>query len=310
MTSVLAPIFCCLLFCGFTFRLTEDLGSLDWGNGEVSPLIVQQLMEGLTTSGLDGAPVPALASRWVAANGARHFTFTLRAGAKWSDGKPVCAQQFVDAWQRVRSPEFASPYAHYLAELQSARAVGCRRLEVTLRHSAAYFPALASHWVLAPIRLELIKKFGRDWQKPSNLVVTGPYTLAQWTPDKEYVLKANPAYYGAPAKEELLRAIVIGDDATAQNLFQAGSIDWLRDVPFLEKERLAKTAEYSAFPAFVEYHLGFSMAGPGTLDRNARCALALAIDKARIPGLLKGGELPAAGILPPGLGGGGRAAAP
>ncbi|MBI3556996.1 MAG: hypothetical protein HY074_12090 [Deltaproteobacteria bacterium] len=297
------PFFCFLVFSGFTFRVTEDLGSLDWGKGEVPPLVIEQLMEGLTTSGENGAPVPALASGWKAGRGAKHFIFFLRAGAKWSDGKPVCAQQFVDAWRRVQSPEFASPYAHYLSDLQSAHAVGCDRLEVRLKHSAAYFPALASHWVLAPIRLDLLKKFGRNWLRPENLAVTGPYVLDSWVAEKEFILKRNPSYYGPSPNEERLKAVVVSDDATALNLFQSGALDWLRDVPFLEKERLAKTKEYSVYPAFVGYHLGFLMNGEAALDRNARCALAQALDKRNIPLILKGGETAAGGILPPGLGG-------
>ena len=300
---LLAILCCVIIACGFTFRVNDDYGTLDWGNGEVQPLIVLQLMEGLTSSGKDGEPVPALASAWSMKDHARLFLFTLRAGASWSDGVPVCAQHFVDAWKRVLAPEFASPYAHYLSPVKSMRVHGCGRLEVRLKYSAAYFPALASHWVLAPIRLDLLKKFGSAWTKPANLAVTGPYMLEDWVHDKQFILKRNPRYYGAAAFEEHLKAVVVGDDATALNLFQAGRLDWLRDVPFLEKKRLAATPEFSVFPSFVGYHLGFDFIGPGALDRGARCALALSLEKTNIPRILKGGETPSADVVPPGLGG-------
>lgn len=316
-SSCLAALLGCLALplclAGFTFRISEDLGTLDWGNGEVAYPVVQQLMEGLTTSGARGEAVAALASSWSARDGGRRFVFTIRDTARWSDGKPVCAQDFVDAWLRVLSPEFGSPYAHYLYDLKGARAFragslkdpsrvgararGCARLEVELEHPAAYFPVLASHWVLSPVRRELIARFGPRWTDPANLVVTGPYVLAEWSHDKALVLRRNPRYWGAPALEDRLLAQVVGDDTTAVNLFRAGKLDWMRDVPYLEKAALAATPEYSTAPSLIEYHLGFSFA-EGKLDREARCALAAAIDKNAIPALLKGAETPADRLVP------------
>lgn len=303
-----------IFLTGFTFRLVEDLGNFDWGNGEVSQPVVQQLMEGLTVSGHHGEPRSALAKSWRLTGNGTRLRFTLRHDARWSDGEPVCARHFVDAWTRVLSPEFASPYAHLLFDIAGARefhagkikdaarlgirANGCHELDVSLAHPAAYFPALASHHVLFPVRLDLIKKYGKEWTRPGKLVVTGPYLLEKWTPDSEIVLARNAKYYGARPSEENLKALIVGDDATALTLFRAGTIDWMKDLPFLEKPRLSKLAEYKAFPSFVEYHLGFNMS---EVPREARCALSLAIDRRRIPEILGGQEQPAAGFVPPGL---------
>lgn len=319
-----SALFAQAAWAGFRFRLRDDLGTLDWGYGEVNHQVVQQLMEGLVVAGPQGEPLPALAESWRSQNGGRTHVFKLRAGMRWSDGEPVCASQFVDAWLRVLDPDTASPYAHYLFDLRNARAFhqgkvadrakvgvaskGCRELVVQLEQAVASFPVLASHWVLNPIRLDLIKKFGTKWMEPRNLAVTGPYRLEGWERDKRYVLKANPFYHGKRAGEERIEAVVINDDSTALSLFRQGALDWSGDLPFIEKPKLAASPEYREYPSFVSYHLGFSVsasfASQGLsrpLSRNERCALALALDKREIPLLLKGGETPAAQMLPPGL---------
>lgn len=307
--------FCASSQAEFRFRLNEDLGSLDWGNGEINGPVVQQLMEGLTLSGPKGEALPAIAASWKKRG--RVFEFNLRSGAKWSDGETVCAKHFVDAWRRALSPEFASPYAHYFFEIKNAsrfhagelkkptavgvRAQGCNKLVVELERDAAYFPALVSHWVFYPIRLDLLKKYGKAWTKPENLAVTGPYALSEWKRDQKYALKRNPRYYGTPAHEENLVALVITDDSTARNLFEQGKLDWMKDVPFLDKPELSKRPEYRLFPSYVSYFLGFRFGAGATLTRDQRCALARGIDKSKIPALLKGGEQPASSVAPSSL---------
>lgn len=301
----------------FRFRIVEDLGTLDWGHGDVVPIVVQQLMEGLTISGKKGQPVPALAKKWTFDPKTKTYTFELRTDSKWSDGVPVCAKDFVDAWIRTLDPEFGSPYAHYLFDIKNARAFhsgkiknptqigvsaqGCSKLRVQLEHPVSYFPAITSHWALFPIRKDLIQKFGPKWMSPEKLAVTGPYLLKQWKRDQFYLLAKNPNYYGVPGKVERLRALVINDDSTALHLFKAKKLDQVKEIPFLIRPKLRRTPEYSEYPAYVMYHIAFRFDGATPLSREQRCALANGIDKAQIPDLLKGGELPAYSIIPPNL---------
>ncbi|MEW6057029.1 MAG: peptide ABC transporter substrate-binding protein [Bdellovibrionota bacterium] len=298
-------------FSEFKFRLNEDLGTLDWGYGEINGTIVQQLMEGLTLSDKDGKPVPAIAKKWRFMPGKQpSFIFHLDPKSAWSDGAPVCAQHFIDAWKRVLDPGFASPYAHYLFDVKNAKAfhsgkerdastlgleaLGCHTLKVLLEKPASYFAAITSHWVLFPIRKDLIENAPREWTRPGKLVVNGPYLLSEWAPDQHYVLKRNPKYHGRPAFEETLKAVVVREDATAFNLFQDKRLDWVKDLPFLEKPRLSSTPEYKLFPTLVGYHIGFRPDVP----RNIRCALSKSLNKDEIPQVLKGGETPAWGVVP------------
>ena len=301
----------------FKFRINEDLGTLDWGYGEVNSVVVQQLMDGLTSSGKNGEALPAIAQSWKVIAGTKPaIEFSLRENARWSDGTKVCAQHFIDGWLRVLSPEFASPFAHYLFEIRNARdyhtgktldakqvglaAKSCTKLRVELERPIGYFAALASHWVFFPVRLDLIEKYGTKWAQREHLVVTGPYVLSEWKRDQHYVLKRNPLYYGTPGFEETLKAIVVSSDATALTLFQNQALDWIHDVPFLEKPRLSKLPEYKLYEAHIGYHLGFRHDSAVTaLTRDQRCALSFAIDKNKIAQVLRGGETAAWSVSPP-----------
>ncbi|HBI9836944.1 TPA: oligopeptide ABC transporter substrate-binding protein OppA, partial [Escherichia coli] len=75
--------------------------------------ISRDLFEGLLVSDLDGHPAPGVAESWDNKD-AKVWTFHLRKDAKWSDGTPVTAQDFVYSWQRSVDPNTASPYASYL----------------------------------------------------------------------------------------------------------------------------------------------------------------------------------------------------
>jgi oligopeptide transport system substrate-binding protein len=287
--AVLPLLFPALGTAEFRFRINEDLGSLDWTHGEVPAVIVQQLMEGLTVSGPKGEAVPALATKWDIRDRGLTYLFHLRRGARWSDGKPICAQHFVDAWKQAMDPKTASSYAHLFFDIRKVSAQGCALLRVDLKRPAPYFPALVSHWVFYPVRTD------------APQAVTGPYLLEEWARDDHFTFKRNPYYYGAPGREEKLKAVVVPDDATALTLFRKGSLDWVKDIPLLERAQFAKVPEYRFFPTFVEYHLGFRFGDGGKLSKEARCALSMAIDKSKIPSVLGGKEIPADSLLPSGL---------
>ena len=75
--------------------------------------ISRDLFEGLLVSDLEGHPVAGVAEKWDNKD-FKVWTFHLRKNAKWSDGTPVTAQDFVYSWQRLADPKTASPYASYL----------------------------------------------------------------------------------------------------------------------------------------------------------------------------------------------------
>ena len=104
----------------FTYRILDEHTSVDPGLVEdvTGSEVVRDLFEGLMNQDENGALIPGVALNFEASDDKMTYTFNLRRDAKWSNGDPVTANDFVYAWQRAASPELASPYSWYL-ELMS-----------------------------------------------------------------------------------------------------------------------------------------------------------------------------------------------
>src|SRR5262249_47571914 len=156
----------------------------------------------------DSKAVPALASSWQASPDRKTWTFTIRAGVKWSDGVPLRAKDFVFSWHRLLAPATASTAAAYLFDIENAEAfnkgqvadfnaVGIKalddgHLQVKLRQ-----PMAAWHWVTTmvatyPVREDVIRKDPMGWATPGKLVSIGPFTLSSYEPGARVVLARNP----------------------------------------------------------------------------------------------------------------------
>ncbi|MCH8963137.1 MAG: peptide ABC transporter substrate-binding protein, partial [Bacteroidetes bacterium] len=137
------------------------------------------LMVGLTEFDRDLKPTPMVAKFWEVLDGGKKLLFHLRDDVRWSDGKPVRAQDFVYSWQRLLNPETASEYAYILFDIVNAeeynqgkikdptrvglRAVNDRTLEVRLKYPAPYFLAITTFEVTFPQRQDMVEKFGERW---------------------------------------------------------------------------------------------------------------------------------------------------
>ncbi len=183
-------------------------------------MIVYSLFEGLTKlDGKTSAPVPDVATSWDVSPDGKVYTFHLRPSARWSDGDPVTAGDFVYAYHRILSPAFAALYSYMLWPIKNAedfnagrltdfsrvgvKALDDATLEVTLTKPTPYLPALASHNTWLPVQRKTIEKFGRmdekgtKWTLPGNLVGNGAFTLAEWIPNGRIAVVKNPRYWDA-----------------------------------------------------------------------------------------------------------------
>ncbi len=313
MKNYLLPLFICFsLFSSaraadpFTIRVYSDLGHLDWNQGEVQPLIMDQIMEGLTAFDEKTNLKPALAESWKATPDQRIWTFKLRPRLKWSDGSPLCADDFVRSWRRLLSKSVASPFAFYLFFVKNAQAIAtgkqpsdslgvkaldCRTLQVQLEQPVAFFPEITTHWVTFPIAE---KKADASFE---NALTAGPFAIATWKKGEELILKKNPHYYdAAKVRLEKLRVTVVADDQTALRLFDEGRIDWMKDLPFQERPTLLKRADVKAYPTKVYFYLLFSLKNQ-PLPKSTRCAVIRNINTQEIPIFLQGREVPLTGWL-------------
>lgn len=310
----------------FTYRILDEFTSPDPQIVEdvAGSEIVRDLFEGLLNQDAQGHPVPGVATEWEASEDFRTWTFHLREEARWSDGEPVTAHDFVYAWQRLVDPETASPYAWFgeLMALENATAIIAGEAEpatlgveatddhtlvVRLSEGLTYFPSMLSHASTFPSPRWAIEAHGNQWTRPENIVVNGAYTLAEHVPNERSVRVRNEAYWdNENTVLERVVALVINDDNQALTRFLAGELD-RTEIPTGQYPRLAEEYPDTAitFPVLCTYYFNYNLrdtALEATQDPRVRQALSYALDRDVIVNqVLQGGQTSAYTFTPPGM---------
>lgn len=317
----LSAIFAALLFLNslgaaagsrFTMRLTTDPSGFDWqlASTTMDTYVAMNIMEGLVAYDDGLRVVPALAQHWDVSADRRVYTFHLKPNVKWSDGQALEAKHFVDSFERLRDPKTAAPYGDFLSGVESMKAKGPAVLEVRLKKPIAHFLHLLTFWVTFPIRKDLMAMDPKGWAEPGKMVVVGPFVPESYQPQSELVLKRNARYHGArPALETVVMRIV-GENSTAINLFRSKQLDFVNQVDLTELGTLAQGPDFHQAPYHRLYFLAFNTKKPPFDDAKARQAVALSIDRRRIPALFKGTKRMAESLIPEGWVPGLRAAWP
>jgi oligopeptide transport system substrate-binding protein len=204
--------------------------------------IIDHVTEGLLAFDLEHRLVPAVAQRWDF--DPRHgATFHLRPDARWSDGSPVTAHDFVFAWRRAVDPEAASGYAYIMypvrngeainrgrapVEALGARALDDRTLSVELERPTPYFLSLTAFSVYRPIKEAFYRRKGRQYATGAeDLLYNGPFVLTRWIHGAEMLLTKNARYWNrdAIAIDEIAYPYFTSDTSTVLNLYRDGKID-------------------------------------------------------------------------------------
>lgn len=176
--------------------------------------ILDDLFEGLASVNSDGHLVPGVAESWEN-QGSKRWIFHLRSSAKWSNGDPVTAKDFVYAWKRLVNPHTASLYASYAVDMHilnakaivegqkdvnqlGVKALDDKTLEVTLEAPLPYLPAMLTHPSVFPLHESSIKSHGDKWTQAGNLVSNGPYKLESWLVNNRVTAVKNNYYWDAP----------------------------------------------------------------------------------------------------------------
>ena len=281
--------------------------------------IVQDLFQGLTE--LDGAVnvVPGIAESWNVGADGRTYEFVLRKDARWSDGVPITSADVVYSFQRIMDPATASPMASLLFLIENAREVntgqtavedlGVRaldehRVEVTLVEPAPYFTELIVHrGKLAP--RHVIEKHGRGWARPGTMVTNGAYLLDEWVPQGHVRLVKNPTFHDADqVRLEVMYHIPMEDLATGLKQYRADEIDILTVIPPSRldwaRENLPDEVRFNPILG-LDYYVFNTEKAPFN-DERIRLALSMAVNREVITErITRGGEIPAYGIVPPGV---------
>lgn len=281
--------------------------------------IARNLFEGLENQDEKGNLVPGVAESYSISPDNKTYTFILRKDAKWSNGDPLVAGDFVYAWQRAADPATASEYAWYLelATIVNAsaivagemkpdqlgvKAVDDHTLQVQLSESTPFFAAMTTFATLFPAHRATIEKFGDDWTKPGNMVSNGAYVLTENVPNERIVMARNPAYWNnANSVIETVTSLVINDENLALTRYLAGEMD-KTDIPIGQYPDLKATHpdEATSVPNLCTYYYTVNLGetgNPALKDVRVRQALSYMIDRdVIVNAVLKGGQYPAYGL--------------
>ena len=302
----------------FRYRLLDQFPTLDPQLNEetAGSHVIRQLFEGLMNQDAQGNLVPGVATGFEASEGNTVYTFTLREDARWSNGDPVTAQDFVYAWRRAADPATASPYAWYvdLTQMENAEAVVAgdmppeelgveavddRTLKVTLTQALPYFPAMTTYATLFPAHQATIEAHGDDWTAPENMVNNGAYNLESIQLNEGFTLVKNPEYWDAEnVIIERVEGFVINDANQSLTRYEAGEFDLLEPLPAGAFPRLKeeRPEEAISVPRLCSYYYAVNFrdeANEALKDPNFRKALSLAIDRdVIVDQVLQGGQTP------------------
>ncbi len=302
----------------YTYWLLDAIKSMDpqintdvEGSG-----IMRSLFEGLYNEDQVGNLVPGVATSYELSDDKMTYTFHLRDNAKWSNGDPVTANDFVYAWKRLADPATASEYAWYIELMQienaseiiagekpvdelGVKAVDDHTFEVKITAPLPYFPSMTTHASVFPVNQAVLEAHGDKWTEPGNLVGNGAYVLTEHILGEKVVMERNPMYWDdANTIITKATALTINDENAALTRYLAGELDRTQ-IPTGQYPKLS--AEYPdeahSVPQSCSYIYMFNLdeaKGPEALkDVRVRKALSYAIDRDIIVDkILQGGQSP------------------
>ena len=290
--------------------------------------LVSALFEGLVVEDpVDLHPVAGVARSWDVSADRITYTFHLRPEAKWSDGTPVTAMDFVASWRRVLTPSLGAENAGMLYVLRGAeafhkgattdfnqvavKAIDPQTLRVVLEHPTPHFLSLLTHAAWLPVPLGAVAAHGDSysrgvpWTRPGRLVGNGAFNLKTWQPNREIVVEKSPTYWDA-ARVRLngIHFYPIENLDAEERAFRSGQLHITYTLPFGKVDTYRRTAPQSLRmdPYLHTYFFRLNVRQPPLNNERVRRALALAVDRtAIVEKILRGGQQPATAISPPSL---------
>ncbi|WKV50670.1 peptide ABC transporter substrate-binding protein [Dickeya fangzhongdai] len=280
--------------------------------------VIRDLFEGLVNQDAQGNPIPGVAQRWQT-NDNRTFIFTLRPDARWSNGDPVTAKDFVYSWRRLATPQNTSPFSWFIrlagivnaddilsgklpADKLGVIAVDDHTLKVQLSKPVPYFISLMANFSLYPVHQATVEKYGNEWIKPGNLVGNGAFVLKDRVVNEKLVLVPNNHYWDhANTRLTQVTFVPINQESNATKRYQAGDIDITESFPKNQYQKLLKDLPGQVFTPdqLGTYYYAFNTQRAPTNDVRVRKALSYAIDRKIIAGKVLGtGEKPAYRFTP------------
>jgi len=277
---------------------------------------IMQIFSGLVRLDQELNIVPDIAESWEESLNGKTYTFHLRQGVKFHNGRDIKAADFKYSWERACHPATGSgTAATYLGDIVGAKDMLAGKtgeisgvevtddytLQVTIDAPRAYFLDKLAYPTAFVVDMVNVESGQNWWREPDG---TGPFKLREWTPSQRLILERSQIYYGEPAKlEQIIFHFLAG---APMALYETGQIDvTLVSTSYIDQasdetnplhQGLAVTPELSL------YYIGFNTAQPPFDDIHVRRAFSQVVDKERIAEVILRDMVGVAdGILPPGM---------
>jgi oligopeptide transport system substrate-binding protein len=284
--------------------------------GLVAVNLLRDIREGLLTFDASGELVAGQALAWQLMDGGKRYRFTLRPDAKWSNGDPVTAEDFVRAWRRAFTAETMSTTAGLLKNVLNAgkilegslpvtelgiRAEGPDILDVYLEEPAPWILEILAHPTSFPLHAAAI-------EDAREAPVNGPYVISDWIPRSSIRLRRNPMYHSPDGVQiETVEYFPIEEPAAELARYRAGELDITETIPAGRFEWLSENLpeHLRVHPYLGTFWLGLNFRHSYLgHSRDLRRALSLSINRQiLVDTVLGAGELPAWSVVPPGISG-------
>jgi len=287
-------------------RAASEPGTLDplrYGSAN-DFAILSDLFTGLTAFGPDGAIVPGCAARWRTSEDGLRWTFELRSGLTWSDGRPLTAQDFLWSARHYFAPASAGLLAFRFKALRGARQVASgerpsttlgigapdpRTIQVDLDYPQIDLPTLLA--VLLPAPRHRIESLGEAWTRPEHWVSNGAFVLQSRTVGDRIVLARNPRFFDARSLRLDRVELVIAEAAAAFPRYRARQLDITRIAPeAVAWARANAPGELREGPARSASFLLFNARRPPFDDPRLRRALSMAVERDVLARQLRAGD--------------------
>lgn len=284
-------------------RLARDINNLDTANvtGAVEDTVDRTVLEGLFRYNAAGELEPQLAESYKVSEDGLTIEFTLHQGVQWQRGYGELTTEDVKySYERFLVPDPKPAYADDWSSLDHVEIVDAYTGKLVFKKPQATL------WTsVLPMTSGLIvsKKYyeeaGPDKVK-TDLVGTGPYLFAEWTPKQEIVLQRNPDYWGEQPYYDEIRLIPVDDDKAAEVALQAGELDF-SGISLSSSDKFQEDPAFAValIPSTAYNWIGMNVEHPKLQDINVRQAIRYGIDVPSILAAAYNDKAPRANALIP-----------
>ena len=268
---------------------------------------------------------PELAESYTVSEDGTVYTFTLREGLKWSDGSDFYASDVVKSWNRAADEKLGASYG-FLFDVIDGYGTGslnvvaddaARTLTVTLNAPCAYFLELCGFTTFCPVKTELADDEGAWAVNPETYIGTGPFRVTSFKVDDVVTYEKNPYYWNADAvRLGGINAYLSEDSVAILAAYEADTISLAQTIDPAEFDRLNTQypGELTMYDQIGTYYVLFNvhkdLSPEGKTftqaeNAKARYALGLMVNRQELVDYVTmGGQVPATGFYPIGLGDG------